>query len=61
MQGIVSLIETFLESVLDSLVFREVLLALFGSIGSLERYIISLFEHISNVFIMYMFLLSIMS
>jgi hypothetical protein len=42
MQGIVNLIETFLESVLDSLVFREVLLAISGSIGSLEQQMISL-------------------
>jgi hypothetical protein len=41
-QGIINLIETCLESVLDSLIFREVLLALSGSIGSLERKITSL-------------------
>jgi hypothetical protein len=41
-QGIMNLIETCLESVLDSLIFREVLLALSGSIGSLERKITSL-------------------
>lgn len=41
-QGIINLIETCLESVLDSLIFREVLLALSGSIGSPERKITSL-------------------
>jgi hypothetical protein len=41
-EGIINLIEIFLESVLDSLIFREVLLALSGSIGSLERKVTSL-------------------
>ncbi len=51
-QGIINLIETCLESVLDSLIFREVLLALSGSIGFTRNVNnFSLFEQMGNSFI----------